>query len=94
MIPANVTLDTNPHRDGEMVVLFEFDPAILLGETSDPMQALAEICTAKAEEMAHTGGHRLRSSEPLEITVSTGIEAATGAERLLIRTRWSTDRLV
>lgn len=91
MRPANTTLDPNHEIDGEAVVLFEFDVDVLLN-VADPMQALAEVCTALAEEMVESGGHRLRSSEPLEITAWTGMEAATGVERLLVRTRWATDR--
>lgn len=72
-------------------VFCTFHPAEL-AKAKDPMQKVAEVCTAAARELAGQSGHHLRNPEPHEIISRDMVDPTTGDPILGVSTRWAVDR--
>ncbi|MCA1569316.1 MAG: hypothetical protein LC798_03130 [Chloroflexi bacterium] len=71
-------------------VHLEFDPVALAAER-DPTQTIAEASRHVAEERCAEQGATLRHPDPRDVTAQRATSLTTGADVLLVATRWLAD---
>lgn len=68
----------------------EFD-SLALARERDPKRTIAEVSRHVADEQARERGATLRTSDPREVVIRKATKAVTGADVLLVASRWVAD---